>query len=375
MLKRVTDYVNENNLISEGDKIVVGVSGGADSVCLLHILVEISRQISIELVVTHVHHGIRGEAADRDEAFVRDLTERLGLKFYSYHYDIPRIAREEGMSEEEAGRELRYRTFLEICSTHGCNKIAIAHNRNDNAETILFHLFRGSSLRGLSGIPSQREAVWEAGTTTITIIRPILFALREEIEAYLSQNKFEYRNDASNFMEYYSRNKLRHQVLPYVAREINAEAVTHITEAAEELREASDFIGRQVAARFEELVRFQSMDGASYYEFDSIAMSQEDIVIQKGILMKILEGLTGSRKDMSRTHVLKLLELLEKQVGKQISLPNNIRAKRSYHTVRVLRQSEEWKQKEDTLKQLEPVKLKIPGRVLVASVRKVVETK
>ena len=372
MLDRVSEYINEYNLISEGDKIVVGVSGGADSVCLLHSLSELYRQKPVELLVVHIHHGIRGEEADRDEAFVQNLSEKLGLLFFSYHYDIPRIAREEGMSEEEAGRELRYRSFLEICNTYGCNKIAIAHNRNDNAETVLFHLFRGSGIRGLGGIASSREA--GQGEGRITIIRPLLFALREEIENYLRQNKLEFCNDASNLSECYSRNKLRNNILTYITKEINAGAVTHISEAAEELKEASDFIDKQLAARFEELVIVHEADGVPLFEFDAEAMNQEDIVIKKGILMKILETLTGSRKDISRIHVLKLLELIDKQVGKQINLPYHIMAKRSYHTIQIFRQEVEFSRQQGTPEQFETVKLEIPGSVLAVSEAIRVET-
>ncbi len=371
MIDKVSKYIEENNLISESDKIVVGVSGGADSVCLLHVLNELYRERSVELLVAHIHHGIRGEAADRDEAFVRQLADKLELPFLSYRYDIPRIAEEEGMTEEEAGRELRYRTFLTICNTYGCNKIAVAHNRNDNAETVLFNLFRGSGIRGLGGISSSREA--SPDQKSVTMIRPLLFVLREEIEEYLRNNRIEYCTDASNLSECYSRNKLRNNVLSYVTREVNFNAVTHITEAAEDLKEASDFIEKQVMTKFEELVKFPDEGGEPLFEFDADAMNREDIVLQKGILIKIIEKLSGSRRDISRTHVLKLLELLRKPVGKQISLPYGITAKRSYHAIRIFRQ-EELIRTRALQERIDPVILKIPGSIMADSVGKVVES-
>ncbi len=371
MIDKVSKYIDENNLITEGDKIVVGVSGGADSVCLLHILNELYQNKAVQLLVAHVHHGIRGEEADRDEEFVHRLADKLGLPFLSYRYDIPRIAEEEGMTEEEAGRELRYSTFLTICNTHGCNKIAIAHNRNDNAETVLFHLFRGSGIRGLGGISSSREA--SRDQKSITMIRPLLCVLREEIEEYLTNNRIEYCTDASNLSECYSRNKLRNKVLSYVTREVNSGAVIHITEAAEELKEASDFIEKQVTAKQLELVRFLEVDGVPLFEFDVEAMNREDIVIQKGIIIKLLEKLTGSRKDIGRTHVLKLLELLSKPVGKQISLPYGVTAKRSYQTIRVFRQ-EKLILTQEVKVRIDPVILKLPGSVVADPVGITVET-
>ncbi len=372
MVEKVTEYIHLNNLIHEGDKIVVGVSGGADSVCLLHILCELYRDRSVDLFVAHIHHGIRGEAADGDEAFVRRLAEKLQLPYFCYHYDVPRLALEMGMSEEEAGRELRYKSFLEICTAHGCNKIAIAHNRNDNAETVLFHLFRGSGIKGLGGIPASRELDREQGN--ITIIRPLLPILREEIEAYLEQKQIEYHMDASNLSESYSRNKLRHHVLSYVTDEINEGAVIHVTEAAEELREAGEYLDKQVRDRYEKLVRLYEKDGAPVYELDAEALEQEDMVLRKGILMKVLESLTGSRKDIGRNHVLSLLQLSGKQVGKQISLPYGIEARRGYDTLTFYRQTGEQSRKEGRAEPLEAMKLTIPGYVLAPPMALVVET-
>lgn len=372
MIEQVSEYIRLNNLIEEGDKIVVGVSGGADSVCLLHILKELYRNRSVELLVVHIHHGIRGEAADRDEAFVRRMAEELKLPFFSRHYDIPRIARERGMSEEEAGRELRYKTFLEICKAHGCNKIAIAHNRNDNAETVLFHLFRGSGMKGLGGIPASRGFKTEEGS--ITIIRPLLAVLREEIEAYLKQKQLTYCIDASNLSESYSRNKLRHHVLSYVRDEINEGAVTHITEAAEELREAEEFIERQTRARYEKLVTISGHKDNPIYELKTEEFAQEDKVIRKGILMLILESLTGSRKDIGRVHILKLLELTEKPVGKQLNLPYGIGARRTYQSLLIYRKTEKEAPMESMSEPLLPMRLELPGSIYSAPFSKVVET-
>ncbi len=362
MLERVSEYIKENNLIEDGDRIVVGVSGGADSVCLLHALWELYQGGPVELLAVHINHGIRGRAADEDEEFVREFAKELGVRFFSFRYDVPAIARDEGMSEEEAGREIRYRTFLTVCNTYRCNKVAIAHNKNDNAETMLFHLFRGSGIRGLTGIGPIRTM--DSEEEKVLVVRPLLFALRAEIEAYLTARKLEYRTDASNLEEGYSRNKLRNRILKLAAEDINANVIEHIAEAAEELREAESFIAAQIRDKFKELARYRAEDGIPGYELEVLEFGKEDIVLKKGILLHILEELAGSRKDIGRIHIMQLLELLKKQVGKQLILPYGIVAKRTYGTVRVYRSLGNRSGPANNSDASSPVMVTIPGRTV-----------
>ena len=185
MLKKVSDYINSHNLIENGDRILVGVSGGADSVCLLHILSTLYQDSDVDFFVVHVHHGIRNEEADRDEAFVKSLCEGLKLPYCAYHFDVISLAGHEGLSEEEAGRRVRYKAFTDASDRFGCNKVAVAHNKNDNAETFLLNLFRGSAVKGLTGMDSIINMNTDAGS--IVVIRPLLPITREEIEAYIKK--------------------------------------------------------------------------------------------------------------------------------------------------------------------------------------------
>lgn len=150
MVDKVYDYIKEYNLIENGDRILIGVSGGPDSVCLLHIMAELYKDKDIKLFVVHVNHGIRDKEADDDQAFVKDLCDNLKIPFTAYRYDVKLAAKNEGLSEEEAGRKVRYESFCDAAVKYNCNKVAIAHNKNDNAETILLNLFRGSGLKGLT---------------------------------------------------------------------------------------------------------------------------------------------------------------------------------------------------------------------------------
>src|SRR5699024_2969941 len=232
MINKVGSYICENDMLKMGDRIVIGVSGGADSVCLFYVFLDLVKKYNLELFVVHVNHGIRGQEADKDEAFVKSLCKEHRVSFISVKKDVPKIAKLEGLSEEEAGRNVRYEAFYQCYLENACNKIAVAHNKNDNAETILFHLFRGSGIKGLSGIPPKRDS----------IIRPLLCVEREEIERYLEKKKIPYIIDRSNLEEDYTRNKIRHKVLSYAKDEINYGAVANITNSAAMLTEIQDFL-------------------------------------------------------------------------------------------------------------------------------------
>lgn len=368
MRRKVSEYIKFNHLIEDGDGIAVGVSGGADSVCLLHILFALYRESNTKLLAVHVNHGIRGKDADLDEEFVLGLCRNLGIECHTFHYDVKKKAEQEGLSEEEAGRVVRYQAFRETCVKYGCNKIAVAHNKNDNAETILFHLFRGSGIKGLSGIESSRSLEMESGD--ITVIRPLLFAGRDEIEEYLKLNQIPYRTDLSNLTDDYSRNKLRNQVLTYVTENINKNAIDHITGAAAQLEEAGRYIRIQMEARYAKLVK---KDGTGVI-LPVRGMAEEDTVIQKGIILKVLEDLSGSWKDIELKHVEDILSLFDKQVGKQIHLPYGMLAIREYQEVRLLSCEERKKAGSSRGESMEPIKIGVPGRIYIKKYGKILET-
>ena len=183
-----------------GDCIVAGVSGGADSVCMLHLLVRLQREIPFRLAVVHVNHGLRAEAGE-DAVFVEKLCGDLRIPFYLREVDMAGYAAAHRLSGEEAGRLLRYRAFQEVLEeikSGDRGRIAVAHNADDRAETMLFHMFRGSGLKGLSSIRPVRES----------IIRPLLCVSREQIEAYLREERLDWREDATNGEDVYARNKI-----------------------------------------------------------------------------------------------------------------------------------------------------------------------
>ena len=298
MMRKVLDFVNKNNIFKHGDSVILGVSGGADSVCMLHLLNSLKEDLGIELTVVHVDHGIRGIEAERDAEFVEHISEELGVECKIFHIDIPAIAREKKMSEEETGRIERYAVFESVAEEIGANKIAVAHNLNDNSETVLFNLFRGSKLKGMTGIPVKRGK----------IIRPLLCLTRKEIEGYLEKHHLDYCIDSTNKETQYSRNKLRLDILPYIKENINSKAEEHIVNTAQSLREVYDYIECQTDEAYE-----------NYVKNNIILNESKDLpsVILKEVVRRWIFNNTGSLKDITATHIDMVISLLHNSVSKK----------------------------------------------------------
>lgn len=227
MIPGVESFLEQYHMIEQSDVVVAGVSGGADSVCLLLHLLELKEKLSFTLAAVHVQHGIRGKESLQDAAFVEELCRRYQVQLFRYDYDVPEYAKQHGYSEEEAGRNLRYESFHKALEELGApeGKIAVAHNRNDLAETMLWNMIRGSGMRGMAGIPPVRDG----------IIRPLLHTARVEIENYLKEKGESYCTDATNASLDYTRNRIRNQVLP-VLEELNAGVYAHMERLGDDIR-------------------------------------------------------------------------------------------------------------------------------------------
>lgn len=319
-LDKVLKFNEQNKLFSRGDRIVIGVSGGKDSVCLLDVLDRCGKEWELSLLVVHVNHGLRGEAADRDEAFVEALAKERGLPFYSEKVDVREVAAERKMSEEEAGRYVRYQIMKHVCIEKEYNKIAVAHHQDDVAETVLFQMFRGSGPRGLSGIFPKREYM----------IRPILFAERSEIDEYVEQNQLEYCVDDTNYDEKYSRNKIRLRVFPYVEKEINNRAAAHVAKAAQKIALQYMYIDKQAKREY---MRIVHVDRGEYY-YDCGEFDRLDMVLKVEVIRLILKNFSDSVKDITETHYDMLIALSGKTAGKRVVLPGFVCAEKRYGCVR-----------------------------------------
>lgn len=233
MRNKVTAAIKKYNMLNEGDTVLAALSGGADSVCLLHFLLSIKEEYHLSVFAVHVNHMLRGEEAQRDEDFCRELCEKYHVPLYVKKADIRRMARENGESEELCGRNVRYSFFAETAGERNA-KIATAHTASDNLETVLYYLCRGTSLNGIKGIPPVRG----------NIIRPLLFITRQEVEAYCKAENLSFVQDSTNAGDKYVRNKIRHFVVP-VLKDINPRVENAVSGLSQDLMEANTYLERQ----------------------------------------------------------------------------------------------------------------------------------
>ncbi len=350
MFNQVVKFVQQYHMIQKGDRIVVGVSGGADSMCLLRILMELQETYRLDLFVVHVNHGLRGEEALRDQTFVERFCQTAGVPFACYTEDVSGYSRLHHCSLEEAGRTLRYEAFEREYKLHECNKIAIAHNKNDLAETVLFHLVRGTGLKGLGGMEPVRERY----------IRPLLAVTRTEIEAYLKQEGLDYCTDSTNLETDFTRNKVRLQVLPLLA-EVNSQAVAHIAGASAQAREVEAFLEKETNNLFHKIV---SSENGLYSVNIEVLLSEEPVLVKR-VLRQMIGKAANRLKDIEEVHVQSVYELLGKGVGKQVDLPYQLLARCDYRSLVIgKKDSIEERLSADTIDSL-PMALDVPGTYLI----------
>lgn len=319
-IQKVKKYIVQHHMICAGDHVSVGVSGGADSVCLLLVLLKLREELGHTVSAVHVEHGIRGEDSKKDAEFVRHFCGRQGIECHIFHYNVPEYAGKHGMSEEEAGRQLRYAAFAAEAGKYPDDKgkIAVAHHMEDHAETMLFHLARGTGIRGLAGIAPVRG----------NIIRPLLAVKRAEIEAFLNCQGQTYCTDATNEDDSYSRNRIRRQALP-VLEKINSRACEHMYQTARQLREIDDYLKKQAELALQVCCKRKEHG----LELQKEAFDSMDAVIQKEMLHRLLIKLSGGGRDITMEHVCQIKDLFAKQNGRKLCLPYGIKAVRVYKGV------------------------------------------
>ena len=314
MIQQVYDFMREHQMAEAGDRILVGVSGGADSTCLLCVLTELEKKLDLQLEVLHVNHGIRGERAQRDAEFVEAFCRERRIPFHLACADVPALAREEHLSLEAAARKARYEALAEWKERTGADRIAVAHHREDAVETFLLNLLRGSGLEGLSGIRPVRGDV----------IRPLLCVSRAEILQYLAEKGQEYCTDETNAENDAARNRLRNQVLPFLREEINAAADGHIFSASEKICEANAYLRRQAGQAMLSCAGI----GDREVRIDAERACREDPLILKYMLRLAVEECKGDARDLTERHMQSMLRLFEKGEARRIDLPGTLSARR-----------------------------------------------
>ena len=301
-------------MIGQGDFIAVGVSGGADSVCLLLLLCELKQEYDLELCAVHINHGIRREAF-KDQEFVENLCRRRKVPWITFSEDVKGIAEKQSMSLEEAGRMIRYRCFRKVLDMHGGGKIAVAHHQNDQAETMLYRMSRGTGIQGLKGMEAVRADV----------IRPLLCLKKEEILAYLKEKGQDWMEDASNEDNTFARNKIRNQVIPALTK-VNARAVEHIVSLSEEIEEWSRYLEEQLSEAWKACVKQEGKGSL----IDTGRFLEEPEPIRRLLAKQVIEQTAGRKKDIEKVHIQSFCDLAFRETGKSIDLPYGLIGRKTY---------------------------------------------
>ena len=305
--------------------VLAAVSGGRDSMCLLHLLADWGRAHRVEVVAAHFNHQLRGATADRDEAFVKEICERWGIPCICGRGDTRACAEREGFSLEEAARVLRYQFLEETRKKHGCGAILTAHHADDSAETVLLNLLRGTGIQGLTGIPAQRDHVF----------RPFLSVTRSELEQYAKENNIPFVEDETNELDEAARNVLRHQVLP-VLKELNPRAVENITRTANLLEQDA----RALELETGKVLHHVAVTPGKSASLPITACEHQPRAVLSRVVLSLLVSVGGHQKDLTAAHVGATLNLMSGSPGRETSLPYGMKALRENDALCIFRAEE-----------------------------------
>lgn len=326
VLNEVKTTIQKHNMFDYNDTVVIGVSGGADSVMLLHCLNSIKEEYNLTLLVAHVNHKIRKDTAERDALFVENLCKELGVKFYLREVPIPQLAKEHNMTEEEMGRKVRYDFFSELAGKEG--KIATAHNANDNVETVLMRFMRGTGIKGLSGIPYVRE----------NIVRPILDISREDIEKYIEENELTHITDETNFESVYTRNKIRLELIPFMKENFNPNLINTVNSNITSYKEDSDYFDKETDKLFDNFVKKED----SFISLPLQLLQENHPSISKRLIMKsVIVFLNNVQINLSADTVEKIYQNLSAKVGTTFVINKDLKVRIGYDNLYFERSVEE----------------------------------
>ena len=329
MIEQVRKYILERKLLRPGDRLAVAVSGGADSVALLRALLELRDEFGIVIAVAHFHHGIRGPEADADQQFVADLAMHFGLVRHSGSGNVPAYARERGLSIETAARELRHNWFAQLVAEGKADKIATAHTRDDQAETVLMRVLRGSGGSGLAGI-----APWHSEKN---LVRPLLQTSRRQVEEYLGNLKQPWREDSSNLSPAHTRNRVRHQLLPRLEQDFNPSIRQNLADLGEIARAEAEYWEHELDTILPRVLRrgkpsrsgrSTSGEDTGILALDIQGMKSLPLAVQRHVL-RWIAGQFNLSPDFR--HIQELTDLISaKKPAKRIALPGGVSVTRTF---------------------------------------------
>lgn len=303
VLKTIKTY----NLIEENDKIVIGVSGGPDSICLLHVLYSLKEKIRFDIVVAHVNHMLR-EVADMETEYVQKFCKNLKIECFVKKADISDLAKTQKKGTEEVGREVRYSFFDEVAKKTGANKIATAHNSNDRAETVILNILRGSGLSGLKGIEAIRDKKY---------IRPLINIERQEIEKYCTENNLDPKYDESNKENIYTRNKVRNTVIPYIKKEFNPNIIKTINRLSSLATEENEYLQNITKQAFESLlIEKEKNIILDLHKFNSL-----DLVIKRRLILYTINEVLHTTNGIEKVNIDDIIKLCKNNIGNKYLMP------------------------------------------------------
>lgn len=304
---KVENTINKYKLLEKNEKIVIGVSGGPDSMTLLTILLKLKEKYNLSLIVAHINHQIR-ENAIKDEEYVKEFCQKNNIEIYIKRANVIEKSQKEKKGLEETGREVRYNFFEEVLKKTNANKIAIAHNLNDNCETIIMNQLRGTGLSGLKGIEPKRGKY----------IRPLIEIDRKEIEEYCKKNKINPRHDESNDDNTYTRNKIRNIVIPYIKKEFNPNIVNSMNRMAQIVKENEEFLDKEVKKAYNDIIIKEENE----IIYDLKEFNDKDIVIQKRLILLGIKKIFGDTKGIEKINLEDIIKLCNNNIGNKYLMPN-----------------------------------------------------
>jgi len=321
LLKKFINFNEQHQLIHREDHVLVAVSGGIDSVVLFHLLFQLKDQLHLNLEIVHINHCLRAEQADRDQQFVGELAKAYEVAIISRKVNVPKFIANENYSEEQGARILRYRFFEQALKKSGADCIALGHQADDQAETVIDHFLRGSGVKGLAGMPLRRDK----------IVRPLLFATRQEIETYANIHSLHFVIDSTNVMTKYRRNRLRHELIPYLKQHFNPGIDGAVLRSAAIMGEVEIFLNDQARLALTKcLVTIKK----NKIVLDIDSFLNYFIIIQKYLLYQLLDRLPLDRSILTTQKLERILNLIrQKKAGKKILLNSEWELRIDHHQI------------------------------------------
>lgn len=368
MLKALSQELKAEELLGTDDRVVMGVSGGADSMALLHLLLALNEQCGWRLIlhVAHLNHLIRGRDADEDAAFVQAVADSLSLPCTIETRDIPRLtggAGVPGVKLEETGRGERYAFFERVALRTGSSVVALGHHADDNAETILHRILRGTGLRGLAGIPRQRAISAES---SVRIVRPLLRLPKEALRKYLADTGIAWREDRTNATHEPMRNRIRQVLLPLIETEFNPQAREALTRLGEQAHWLNEFLGETVQRTFETLIISHTDQELT---LNAETLSKKSRIVQTELIRLAYRSFGLGEQDLSFTHLVSALDLIaDSTSGKKLKLPGGMTVERRYHQLVFSVPTDEPRENI-----AEEVAVHLPGRTILPNRRLAIE--